>query len=119
MQELNYNRDKFELLTGWWAGQSLGHFDHVDNDGLDAIAFALNLGQDARHFVPVEWIRVAAVDVDTHLGRWCVQLSGSVATGAQPVLPGDVGWERDFELARELRVVLLCFKFRMMCTRRR
>jgi hypothetical protein len=81
------------MLTGRGAFQSLGNFNHVDNNGLYAIAFALHLGQDAGHLVPVEWIRVAAVDVDTHLERWCLQLVIR-KRGRQersPVPPGDVG----------------------------
>lgn len=54
---------------GGGATDGLGHLDHVDDDGLDAVALALDLRLDARHLVAIEGIADATVHVDaTHLG---------------------------------------------------
>lgn len=51
------------VLTSGRSSECLSHFRHVDDDGLDAVALALDLGTDARHLVPVEGIRHIPVDV--------------------------------------------------------
>jgi hypothetical protein len=56
-------------LTGWRAGQGLSNTAQVDDDGLDAVAFALDLGLQALHLVAVERIGDIAADVD--VGHGC------------------------------------------------
>lgn len=57
-------------LTCGWSTNGFGHFNHVDNNSLDAISLALNFGHDPRHFVAVEGIADAAVNIDAaHFGR--------------------------------------------------
>jgi hypothetical protein len=53
------------LLTCSGSSYSFGNIYHIDNDGLDAITLALNLGTEARHLVAVECIAHAAVYVHT------------------------------------------------------
>ena len=55
-------------LTSGRATQSLGHFTHVHDHSLDAVALALDFGQQARHLVAVEDIGDAGVDVQRHGG---------------------------------------------------
>ena len=43
-----------------------GHVHHVDDDRLDSIAFALNLGDKPRHLVPVERVLNIPVYVQSH-----------------------------------------------------
>lgn len=52
------------ILTHGRAIESLCHIDHVDNNGLDSISFAFDLGNDFRHLVPVELVGQTAVDID-------------------------------------------------------
>lgn len=49
---------------GAGAGQRLGDTAEVDNNGLDTVALALNLGLDPLHLVAVEGIRVVPLNVD-------------------------------------------------------
>ena len=58
-----------QTLTGWRTAKSLGYVRHVDHNGLDAIAFALYLGHDLGHLVPVEGIHHITVHVVTHLWK--------------------------------------------------
>lgn len=51
-------------LTGRRPSQGLGDLGHVRDDGLDAVALALDLREDARHLVAVVGVLHAAVDVD-------------------------------------------------------
>lgn len=46
------------------AGQLVGHVVEVDDDGLDTVALALDLGLDLLHLVTVEGILDVATDVD-------------------------------------------------------
>jgi len=52
-------------LTCSGSSYSFGNIYHIDNDGLDAITLALNLGAEARHLVAVECVAHAAVYVHT------------------------------------------------------
>ena len=47
---------KTEKRTGRWTIQRLGNGTHVGNHSLDAVALALNLGNDGWHLVAVEWV---------------------------------------------------------------
>jgi hypothetical protein len=47
-----------------WAGQLVGNVVEVDDDGLDTVALALDLGLDLLHLVTVEGILDVATDVD-------------------------------------------------------
>lgn len=58
---------------GWWSAECFSHFRHIDDDGFDTIAFTLNFGHEPRHFVAIEGIAHASVDVHTHPG-WCETL---------------------------------------------
>lgn len=42
--------------TSWRAAQSLANVVQVDNNGLDPVAFAFDLGLQAFHFVTVEGV---------------------------------------------------------------
>lgn len=54
------------------AADSLGDFNHIDDDGLDAVAFTLDLRLNARHLVAIEGIADATIYVDaTHLDSGC------------------------------------------------
>lgn len=44
------------ILTRRWTGQGLGDTAQVDNDGLDTVTLALNLGLDLLHLVAVELV---------------------------------------------------------------
>ena len=57
-------------LTSGWAADGLGHVRHIDDDGLDAVALALHLGQYLGHLVAVEGVGHGAVHVQRHLQRW-------------------------------------------------
>lgn len=46
------------------AGERLSHAAQVDNDGLDAVALAFDLGLDALHLVAVEGVGDIAANVD-------------------------------------------------------
>lgn len=46
------------------AGQRLGHAAEVDDDGLDAVTFAFNLGLELLHLVTVEGVGDIATNVD-------------------------------------------------------
>ena len=50
-------------LTYRFSIERTGNINHVDNDGLDAIALALDLGDYCRHLVSVESIIDLAVNV--------------------------------------------------------
>lgn len=52
-------------LTCGRSSYSFGNIYHIDNDSLDAITLALNLGTEARHLVAVESIAYAAVHIHT------------------------------------------------------
>lgn len=51
-----------------WAVEGLGHVGHVDDDRLDAVALALDLGADARHLVPVVKVGDLAVNIQSAHG---------------------------------------------------
>ena len=42
------------LHTSWWTGKGLGDATEIDDDGLNTVAFAFNLGLQALHLVAVE-----------------------------------------------------------------
>ena len=50
------------------AGERLSHAAQVDNDGLDAVALAFDLGLDALHLVAVEGVGDIAANVDSSHG---------------------------------------------------
>lgn len=64
-------------LTSGGSAERLGDLGHVDDDGFDAVAFALDLGADARHLVAVERVRHVPVHVDRPHGE------GRFCTGAR------------------------------------
>ena len=43
-------------LTRWWSAQGLGDTAQVDDDCLDTIPFAFDLGLKTLHFVTIEGI---------------------------------------------------------------
>lgn len=45
-----------EQLTHWRSIESLGNLGHVDDDRLDAVAFALNLSHKLGHLIAIELI---------------------------------------------------------------
>eukprot|EP00042_Codosiga_hollandica_P059650 m.920083 g.920083 ORF g.920083 m.920083 type:complete len:356 (+) comp61084_c0_seq1:525-1592(+) len=49
-----------------WASERLGDVNHVDNDSLDSISFAFDLGNDRGHLVSVELILNVSVEVNSH-----------------------------------------------------
>lgn len=53
-----------ERLTGRRAVEGVGNAGQVDDDGLDAVALALDLGLQALHLVAVEGVGDIAADVD-------------------------------------------------------
>jgi hypothetical protein len=53
------------VLTRCRSSYSFGNIYHIDNDGLDAITLALNLGTKARHLVAVECIAHTAIHIHT------------------------------------------------------
>ena len=53
-----------EKLTSRGASQRTGDAGQVDDDGLDAVAFALDLGLQALHLVAVEGVGDIAADID-------------------------------------------------------
>lgn len=56
-------------LTRGRSSQSFGYIAHIDDDGLDAVALTLDFGADAGHFVAVECIRNATVNIEgPHFG---------------------------------------------------
>ena len=50
-------------LTYRFSIERTGNINHVDNDGLDAIALAFNLGHYCGHLIPVKGIVDFAIDV--------------------------------------------------------
>ena len=52
------------LLTGWGASQGLGNAGQIDDDSLDAVSFAFNLGLETLHLVAVEGIGDIPANVD-------------------------------------------------------
>ena len=50
--------------TGRRAAQRRGHAAQIDDDGLDAVSLALDLGEEPLHLVPVEGILDIAADID-------------------------------------------------------
>ena len=62
-------------LTSWWPAQSSGDVNHVWNDSLDAVSFALHFGLELGHLVPVESILDGSVHVQRHLVALFLHLS--------------------------------------------
>jgi hypothetical protein len=52
-------------LTSSRSSYSFGNIYHIDDDSLDAVTLALNLGTEARHLIAVECIAHAAVHIHT------------------------------------------------------
>lgn len=46
----------YSNITSWGSSKRFSYFSHVDNDRLNTVAFALNLGDDAGHFVTIKCI---------------------------------------------------------------
>lgn len=42
------------VLTRWWARQGLRNTAQIDDDSLDTVAFAFDLGLKTLHFVAIE-----------------------------------------------------------------
>lgn len=52
---------------GCRSADGLGDLDHVDDDGLDTVSLALDLGLDTGHLVAIESVADAAIDIEaTH-----------------------------------------------------
>lgn len=56
------------LLTHRRTIQRFRDLDHVHDHGLDAVAFALNLGDDLRHLITIEIVLKTAIHVHRHDG---------------------------------------------------
>jgi hypothetical protein len=65
--------------------QRVGNAGQVDNDGLDAVALALNLGLEALHLVAVEGVGDIAANVDGSHG------CGGEVGGVEVVTGGRTG----------------------------
>ena len=66
-------------LTSWRAGQGLSNTAQVDDDGLDAVALALDLGLQAFHLVAVEGVGDIAADVDVGHDCGCGGVVGKLS----------------------------------------
>ena len=60
-------KSKVAELTSGRTTNGFGDINHVDNDSLDAIAFALYFGKELGHLVTIEGVRNVSVYVVTHL----------------------------------------------------
>lgn len=48
-------------LTSWGTSQRMSDTAQIDDDGLDAVAFAFDLGLNLLHLVAVEGIRIVLI----------------------------------------------------------
>ena len=69
---------KMCTLTHGRSLEGLGDVSHVGDDGLDAVALALDLGQQTGHLVAVEGVRHGAVHVHCHCCLACWRMGTGI-----------------------------------------